>query len=76
MVRHGAVLVGSGIAIGVAAAVGLTRLLSQLLYGVSSLDPVALSGAALALLAVGLLAAFVPAWRAGTTDPAAVLRDQ
>ena len=76
VVRHGAVLVGSGIAIGVAAAVGLTRLLSQLLYGVSSLDPVALSGAALALLAVGLLAAFVPAWRAGTTDPAAVLRDQ
>jgi len=76
VLKHAAVLVGSGIVVGLVATAGLTPMLSQLLYGVHSLDPIALGSAALALLTVGLVAALIPAWRAGTTDPATVLREQ
>ena len=54
----------------------LARSLASLLYGVRAADPVALMAATLALLAVGVLAAFVPAWRASRMDPAKVLREQ
>ena len=57
-------------------AAGLARLIASLLYGVSALDPLAFAAAGLALLVVGLLAAFVPARRAGMTDPAIALREQ
>jgi ABC-type lipoprotein release transport system permease subunit len=50
--------------------------LSSFLYGVSPLDPVSLTAAAAMLLGVGVLAALVPAWRAGMTDPLIALRDQ
>jgi ABC-type antimicrobial peptide transport system permease subunit len=69
-------LVVAGIALGVAAATALAGLLSSLLYGVRAVDPVAFAAAGAALLAVGLLAAFVPARRAGMTDPMIVLREQ
>lgn len=42
----------------------------------SAIDPIAFATAGAALLAVGMLAAFVPAWRAGLTDPVIVLREQ
>ena len=51
----------------------LARSLAALLYGVQAADPMALMGATLALLAVGVLAAFVPAYRASRVDPARVL---
>ena len=54
----------------------LARLLSSLLYGVHAIDPIAFAAAGAALLAVGMLAAFIPAWRAGMTDPAIALREQ
>lgn len=73
VVGHGTALVGLGILIGVAAAVVLARSLSSLLYGVGAADPVALLAATLALLAAGVLAAFVPAYRASRVDPARVL---
>lgn len=73
---RGLLLVCVGSAIGIVAALLLTRLLSSLLYGVSAADPQALTGAVLALLAVGALAAFIPARRASRTDPALVLRQQ
>ncbi|HET7457365.1 MAG TPA: ADOP family duplicated permease [Gemmatimonadaceae bacterium] len=76
VVGRGAVLVGIGIAFGVVAAVALARLLASLLYGVSVVDPLALAAAASVLLAMGLLAAFVPAQRAGRLDPANALREQ
>jgi putative ABC transport system permease protein len=69
-------LVGLGCALGIVAALLLTRLLASLLYGVGATDPRALAGAVLALLAVGALAAFVPARRASRTDPARVLRQE
>lgn len=68
-------LVGIGSAVGVVAAIGLTRLMSSLLYGVEATDPQALIGAVLALLLVGAMAAFIPARRASRTDPALVLRE-
>jgi len=75
VIGHGAWLVTVGIAIGVVGAAGLTRLLSSFLYGVSAIDPIAFTAAATALLAVGVLAALVPAWRAGMTDPIIALRE-
>ena len=76
VIGHGAVLVSAGIGVGIAGAAALTQLLSSFLYGVSAIDPVALSAAAAMLLGVGVLAALVPAWRAGMTDPLIALRDQ
>ncbi len=75
VIGHGATLVTAGIVIGAAGAAGLTRLLSSFLYGVSAIDPVAFAAAGAALLGVGLLAAVVPAWRAGMTDPVKALRE-
>ena len=74
VVGRGAALVALGGAIGIALAIGASRLLASLLYGVQPTDPFAMAGAVAVLLAVGMLAAFVPARRASLTDPAVVLR--
>jgi putative ABC transport system permease protein len=76
IVAQGATLVAIGIAFGVIGTVALSRLLSSFLYGVSNVDPIAFTAAAGMLLVIGVLAAFVPAHRAGTVDPALVLREQ
>jgi predicted permease len=74
VVGRGAALVALGGAIGLALAIGASRLLASLLYGVQPTDSFAMAGAIAVLLAVGMLAAFVPARRASLTDPAVVLR--
>jgi predicted permease len=76
VVRQGLVLVGVGIAIGVAGTVVLARLLSSFLFGVGAGDPLAFAAASVALLAIGAAAAFIPARRAGAVDPALVMREQ
>jgi ABC-type antimicrobial peptide transport system permease subunit len=76
IVGQAAMLVMVGIVIGVAGTVALSRLLSSFLFGVSNVDPIALLASGGALLITGLVAAFVPAWRAGTVDPALVLREE
>jgi ABC-type antimicrobial peptide transport system permease subunit len=73
---HGALLVSAGIAFGIVGAAALTRLLSSFLYDVNALDPIAFATAGAALFAVGMLAAFVPAMRAGMADPLEALREQ
>jgi predicted permease len=73
---RGASLVAAGIGAGAIGAAALTKWLSSFLYGVSALDPAAFLAAGAALLAVGLLAALFPAWRAGTADPLIALREQ
>ena len=67
-------LAAAGVAVGALAAAGVARLLSSLLYGVSSMDPVAYLGAAALLLAVAFLANLVPARRAARVDPMVALR--
>jgi putative ABC transport system permease protein len=63
-----------GIAIGIAASLGLTRLLGTLLYGVQPGNPLVLGTVSLILAAVALLASYVPARRAARVDPMVALR--
>ena len=76
VVGRGAAIVAIGVAVGLVGVVLMTRLLTSFLFGVGATDPIALSAAAAALLLVGVVAAFIPAWRASRTDPIVVLRDQ
>lgn len=75
VLARGLGLAAAGCAVGVGAALMLTRLLASLLYGVGAADALALGGAVLALLAVGAAAALIPALRASRTDPLTALRE-
>ena len=76
IVGQGVVLVLIGVVAGALGMFALTRVLESMLYEVSRIDPLAFAAAALALLAIGIVAAFLPAWRTGSVDPALVLREQ
>jgi predicted lysophospholipase L1 biosynthesis ABC-type transport system permease subunit len=65
-----------GVAVGIAAALGLTRLMASLLYGVSALDPLTFASVAVMLLVVALAACYIPAWRAMRVDPIVVMREE
>jgi hypothetical protein len=65
-------VIGLGLSMG--AALLLSRLLRNLLYGVSSSDPLTYFGAGVLLIAIGLVASARPAWRAATRDPVGTLR--
>jgi putative ABC transport system permease protein len=64
----------AGTALGAAGAFALTRLLSGMLFGVSSLDPLTFVAMAATLVAVTLLACYIPARRASRVDPLVALR--
>lgn len=74
VVGSGIRIVAIGVAIGIAVSLALGRIVESLLYDVTPYDPVALTWAAAILLATGVAASFVPAWRAGRVDPAETLR--
>ena len=69
-VRQGVVLAGVGVAIGIAAAAGVARLMASLLYEVPPVDPLTYAAVAAGLIAVAALASYLPARRASTVDPA------
>jgi len=66
----------AGVVIGIAAALGLARLISSLLFGVGPADPVTLIVLPVLLVGTGLLAAYLPARRATRADPVAALRSE
>jgi predicted permease len=72
-VRHGLVLAGMGVAAGLAAAVGLTRLMASLLFGVDPLDPTTYAAVLGILLSAAALASYMPARRAAAVDPVETL---
>ena len=74
VVRHALAPIGIGLGVGIACAVGLTRVTTSLLFEVSALDPSAFAIAALSMIATGLLAALIPARRATRVDPTTALR--
>jgi ABC-type antimicrobial peptide transport system permease subunit len=74
VVGEGARLTLMGIAAGVLAALGLTRLMRSLLFGVSAVDPLTFAAVALLLAVVAILASYIPARRAVRTSPINALR--
>ena len=65
-----------GVALGMAGSLALTRALSALLYGVSPRDPATFGAIAALLVAVALLATWLPARRAARLDPSSALRSE
>jgi ABC-type antimicrobial peptide transport system permease subunit len=76
VVGQATTLVAIGIVAGLVAFALLARFLAALIYGVGRTDPAAIGVAIVGLLAVGVVATLVPAFRASGTDPAIVLREQ
>jgi predicted permease len=76
VVAQGAKVVVIGVAIGVAVAVGTTRVLGNLLFGVGAADVSTFVGMSIAMMLVGLLASYMPARRASNVDPIESLRGE
>jgi putative ABC transport system permease protein len=76
ILRESGRMLASGLGAGLLAAFLLTRFLASLLYGVGAVDPATFSAVAASLVAVGLMASYLPARRASRTQPMEALRDE
>ena len=74
VMRESLLLVAVGVAIGIPVALAATRLVASVLYGLKASDPVTITAAALAMVAVAALAGYLPARRAAKVDPMVALR--
>ena len=74
IMRHTAVLVGSGLIFGIAGSIALSGVVRSMLFGVAPNDPVTLALASITLIAVSVIAAYLPARRAARVDPIEALR--
>jgi len=76
VLTHGMKMALAGVALGLVVSVGLTRLISKMLYGVSATDPATFVVITFLLVTVALVACFIPAWRATQVDPLVALRNE
>ena len=76
IIRQGITLTLIGIAIGVVAALGVTHLISSMIFGVTPYDPATFAGVAIILIVVALAACYIPARRAMQVDPMVALRHE
>jgi predicted permease len=76
VLTRGLALAGAGLSAGIIAGLGLSRLMGNLLYGVTATDPATYAGVALTLGVVSVAACCVPAWRAMSVDPMVALRHE
>jgi len=74
ILKHGLILAGAGLAVGLLGSVVFTRLMASLLFGVSPTDGITLTAVAVLLVGVAMLACYVPARRATQVDPMVALR--
>jgi putative ABC transport system permease protein len=75
IMKQGLVLTAVGVAVGLAAALGVNRLLASLLFGVQPTDAATLAAVTATIVLVAAVACGLPAWRASRLDPNVVLRD-
>ena len=76
VVGHGMKMALAGVGLGLVSAFGLTRLMVNMVFGVSTTDPITFIAIPLLLAIVALAACFVPAWRATKVDPLVALRHE
>src|SRR5262249_51913287 len=76
VVGRGMRMVGTGIVIGIAGSIAMTRLMAAMLFGTGSIDPLTLAASATAFATVAILACYLPARRATRVETSAVLRAQ
>ncbi len=76
VVREGGRIIGGGIALGTLAALAVAPALGRLLFGIAPLDLVTCAAVLASTIAVGLLASYVPAWRASNVDPIVSLKGE
>jgi ABC-type antimicrobial peptide transport system permease subunit len=76
VIREAGWMVGIGVAIGVGLGLGAAKAASTLLFGLTPTDPATLASAMGLLIAIGLLASYVPARRASRLDPMTTLRQE
>jgi ABC-type antimicrobial peptide transport system permease subunit len=76
VLRNALGMVAAGLVAGMLGVFALTRVIKSLLFEVSPLDHLALAGACVSMIVIGLLAGFLPASRAARVDPVTTLRDE
>lgn len=74
VLREGLVVTAVGTGIGLLGAVGLSRLMASMVFGIDPLDPVVMAGAAAFMGLVAAFAAYLPAYRATSVEPSSVLQ--
>jgi ABC-type antimicrobial peptide transport system permease subunit len=76
VLRKGALLAGAGVALGIPAALAVSRVMGSLLYGTSPRDLTVFAGVPVLLVLVALAASYLPARRAAKVDPMVALRHE